>query len=110
MTSPLPSMLAGRDSRRDDVFLAELQLGGVLDGDDPLVVGMNAERTLSSVVLPEPVPPETTMLSRASTQASRKSTISGGDGAEADQVVDRQRLLGEFADGERSGRRARAAG
>ena len=37
---------------------------------------MNDESTLSIVVLPEPVPPETTMLSRASTQALRNVAIS----------------------------------
>jgi hypothetical protein len=65
------------------VFLAQLQLGGVLDGDDALVVpGMNEESTFSSVVLPEPVPPEMTMFSRALTQASRNLAPLGGDGAE----------------------------
>ena len=39
--------------------------------------GMNDDRTFSIVVLPEPVPPETTMFRRASTQARRKSNISG---------------------------------
>ncbi len=39
--------------------------------------GMNELRMLSVVVLPEPVPPETKMLSRAFTQASRNSNISG---------------------------------
>ena len=38
--------------------------------------GMKLESTFSSVVLPEPVPPETTMFSRASTAARRKVTIS----------------------------------
>ncbi len=62
----------------DDVVLAELELGGVLDRDDPLVVdGMNDERTLRVVVLPEPVPPDTNRLSRASMQARRNSNISG---------------------------------
>jgi hypothetical protein len=58
------------------VLLAELELGGVLDRDDPLVVGMNDERTLRVVVLPEPVPPDTKMLRRASTHARRKSNMS----------------------------------
>ena len=34
--SPRPSRLAGRASSVIDVLLAELELGGVLDGDDPL--------------------------------------------------------------------------
>ena len=39
--------------------------------------GMNDERTLSVVVLPEPVPPDTKMFRRASTHARRNSNISG---------------------------------
>ena len=51
------------------MFLLQLKLSRVLDGDNALVGGMKAERTLRKVVLPEPLPPpETTMLSRASTQ------------------------------------------
>ena len=38
---------------------------------------MNEERAFIRVVLPEPVPPETTMLTRALVAAARKSTISG---------------------------------
>ena len=38
-TSPCPSELAGRDSEPHDVGLLELELGGVLDGDDPLPLG-----------------------------------------------------------------------
>ena len=38
--------------------------------------GMNDDRTLRHVVLPEPVPPDTNTLSRASMQARRKSNIS----------------------------------
>ena len=39
--------------------------------------GMNDERTLRVVVLPDPVPPDTNRLSRASMHAWRKSNISG---------------------------------
>ena len=39
--------------------------------------GMNEDSTLSVVVLPEPVPPDTKTLSRASMQARTKSNISG---------------------------------
>ena len=39
--------------------------------------GMNEERTLRVVVLPEPVPPDTKTFRRASTHAFRKSNISG---------------------------------
>ena len=37
--------------------------------------GMKPERTLRSVVLPEPVPPATTMFLRSSTQTRRKPAI-----------------------------------
>ena len=42
----------------DHVVLLELQFGRVLDGHDTFVVGMKLDSVLSSVVLPEPVPPE----------------------------------------------------
>ena len=50
--------------------------------------GMKDDSTLSVVVLPAPVPPETTMLSRPRTQASRKSAVRSLQRAEPDQVVD----------------------
>ena len=59
------------------MVLPELELGGVLDRDDPLVVGMNDDSTFRVVVLPEPVPPETNTFSRASMHACRKANISG---------------------------------
>ena len=40
-------------------------------------LGIKEESTFSVVVLPEPVPPETKTFRRASTQALRKSNISG---------------------------------
>src|ERR1019366_4501794 len=39
--------------------------------------GMEAERALSIVVLPEPVPPEIRMLRRACTQRPSRSAVSG---------------------------------
>ena len=42
VTSPLPSMLAGGLSSRTTWSLVELELDGVLDGDDALVVGDEA--------------------------------------------------------------------
>ena len=38
--------------------------------------GMKADRAFMRVVFPDPVPPETTMFTRARVQAERKSTIS----------------------------------
>ena len=64
--SPLPSMLAGRVSSRTTWPWLELELGRVLDGDDALrLSGMKLDITLSRVVLPAPVPPEMSTLSRA---------------------------------------------
>ncbi len=60
--------------------------------------GMNDDMTLRVVVLPDPVPPETKMFRRASTQALQEVEHLGGRGAEADQVVDRERPGGELAD------------
>ena len=50
--------------------------------------GMNDDSTLSVVVLPVPVPPETMMLSRPTTQAWRNRAECGVERAEPDQVVD----------------------
>ena len=60
----------------DDVRLLQLQLGRVLDRDDALVVGDERATARSSVVvLPAPVPPETMMLMRPRTQASRNLAV-----------------------------------
>jgi len=45
------------------MVLLQIQLGRVFNGDDPLAVGMYEESALSIVVLPDPVPPEMTILS-----------------------------------------------
>ena len=79
-------MLAGRVSSRHHVGLLQLQLGGVLDGDDALVSGMNDDRQLSRVVLPEPVPPETRMFRRARTMARSTVAICGVSEPTLDQV------------------------
>jgi hypothetical protein len=44
--------------------LLQLKFGGVFAGDDALVGSMKPVRQLSSVVLPEPVPPEISTLQR----------------------------------------------
>ena len=48
---------------------------------------MKVDSTLSSVVLPEPVPPEMTMFSRASTAATRNVDHLLGHRAELHEVV-----------------------
>ena len=58
------------------VLLAELEFGRVLDRDDPLVAReMKQDSTLSSVVLPAPVPPLIRQFSWRSTQCDRNSSI-----------------------------------
>ena len=60
------------------VVLVELELGGVLDGDDALVVRDEARQHVEQVVVfPEPVPPEMMMLRRPRTQAASKSRTCG---------------------------------
>ena len=57
--------------------LLQLQFGRVLDGDKPLFSEMKADRALSIVVLPEPVPPEMIVVTRALTAAASTSAIGG---------------------------------
>ena len=59
-----PSIFGGPGFQPDDVLLLQLQFGGVLNGDNALA-GMNLlESAFSSVVFPEPVPPDTMILRR----------------------------------------------
>ena len=76
-TAPLPSMLAGRDSSVTTCSWRSCSSAASSTVTMRSSFGMNDERTLSIVVLPEPVPPETKTLRRASTHARRKSNISG---------------------------------
>ncbi len=74
--SPLPSMLGGRVSMVmtcswRNCSSAAFSMVTMRSSD-----GMKDDKTLSSVVLPEPVPPDTTQLSRACTHALRNSTAS----------------------------------
>ena len=59
---------------------------------------MKDDSALSVVVLPEPVPPETMMLSRVATRRLQVGRHLFGEGAEADEVVDPELLLLEFPD------------
>ncbi len=75
--APLPSMLGGRDSSVMTCSWRSCSSAASSMVTMRSSLGMNDESTLSVVVLPEPVPPETKTLRRASTQALRKSNISG---------------------------------
>ena len=75
--APLPSMFGGRDSSVTTCSWRSCSSAASSIVTMRSSFGMNDERTLSVVVLPEPVPPETKMLRRASTHARRNSNISG---------------------------------
>ena len=62
--------------------------------------GIIDDSTLSSVVLPLPVPPLMRMFMRPVTQAARKSPTWLGEGPESHEVVEGQHPLGELPDGE----------
>ena len=61
-------------------------------------LAMKPDSTLSSDVLPEPVPPATTMLRLPATQAFEEGLARLVDRAEREQRLDGQPLLGEAAD------------
>ena len=73
VTDPLPSTLGGRDSRRMtcDCWSESSAASSMVTMRSRS--GMNDDSELSSVVLPEPVPPETRTLRRARTQAASRS-------------------------------------
>ena len=74
--APLPSMFGGRDSSVTTCSWRSCSSAASSIVTIRSSFGMNDERTLRVVVLPEPVPPETKMFRRASTQARRKSNMS----------------------------------
>ena len=81
--------------------LAQAQLGGVLDRDDPLAAPMNADSALSVVVLPEPVPPLTARCSRAAHRAREEVAQRRRQRAVGDEVLGREAAAAEAADRER---------
>ena len=105
-------MFAGRDSSETTCVLVELELGRVLDRDDALVVGDEAESTFRSVVLPTPVPPEIEDVQLAAHAAvAGTSTSSRRQRAELRRGRrGRQRVGGELADGQRPARSSASGG
>jgi hypothetical protein len=77
VTSPLPSMFLGRVSIGTTCGCWSCSSAASSIVATRSSGGMNAERAFKSVVLPLPVPPEITTLSRALMQAARNSIISG---------------------------------
>ncbi len=72
---PLPSTLAGWVSKRTTCSCSNCNSAASSIVTTRSSSGILDERILSKVVLPEPVPPEMTILSRAKTQARRKLAI-----------------------------------
>jgi hypothetical protein len=75
-TAPRPSALGGRVSRRTTCGWRSCSSVGSSMVTIRSFSEIKPETMLSSVVLPEPVPPEMKMLRRASTQPRRNSIIS----------------------------------
>src|SRR5258707_652602 len=73
--APLPSMLGGRVSRRTtcSCFICNSAASSMVTMRS--LLGMYPERTFSTVVLPAPVPPEISRLSRPLTMAESSSSI-----------------------------------
>jgi hypothetical protein len=67
--------------------LLQLKFGGVFAGDDALVMVDKAVRQFSSVVLPEPVPPDMTTLQRDLPMISRTPCALRRDRAEIHQLL-----------------------
>jgi hypothetical protein len=83
------------------VRLLQLQLGASSQVMMRSSSSMNWVRQLSSVVLPEPVPPETMRVHAAAADHLEDLGALGRDGAEPDQLLERELVLLELADGER---------
>ena len=99
-TWPRPSMFAGRDSSRSTCSWCSWSSAASSMVTIRSSSGMKHESTLSVVVLPEPVPPEITMLRRPRTQALRKSRTGGENVPKADQVRVGERVRRELSDGQ----------
>ena len=101
VTSPLPSRLGGRVSSRTTCGCcsdssAESSIVTMRSSS-----GTKLDRQLSIVVLPEPVPPQTSRLSRAVTTACEQRHHLRRDAPLGHQVVDRIALLAEAPDRQR---------
>ena len=92
------------------VVLLELQLGGVLDGDDALVVGDEARQHVQQRRLAGTGAAGDDDVQPGSDTGVEELCDLGSQRLLLDQVVDRQGVLGELADGERRAARRPAAG
>ena len=94
-------MLAGRDSRRTTWSCLSWSSAASSMVTMRSSSGMNDDSTLSVVVFPAPVLPETMMLRRPRTQASRNSAERSLSVPNAIRSSDGQRVGGELPDGQR---------
>ena len=101
VTWPSPSRLGGRVSRRTTCGCCSCNSAASSQVMMRSSSSMNWVRQLSSVVLPEPVPPETRVLTRQRPMILQDLGAFWRDGAELDQLIERQLVLLELADGER---------
>ena len=97
----LPGALGGRGPglEVDDVGLLELELGGVLDGDDPLAVGDEGGQHVEVGRLAGAGTAGHEDVELPRTQASTGDEVEG-PGAEVDEVLGGVRVLGELPDRE----------
>ena len=95
---------------RHDVLLAELELGGVLDGDDPLVVRDERRQDVEGRGLAGAGAAGDEDVQAGFDAGPQEVEHVGGGGAEPDEVVDGERRGGELPDGDDRARPATAAG
>jgi hypothetical protein len=100
VTWPLPSMLGGRASMASTCSWCSWSSLASSTVTMRSSVGMKLDSTFSVVVLPVPVPPETITLRRPDHAGLQEPGRVGVEGAEADQVVDLERVGGELPDGQ----------
>ena len=96
--SPSPSMFFGRASSRRTCRWFSRSSAASSIVTIRSASGIDVDSAFSSVVFPEPVPPEMRMFSSARTQRWRNSTVSVRQRPEPDHVVEVEPLLAELAD------------
>ena len=96
--------------QRDDVLLAQLELGRVLDGDDALVVGDERRQDVEHRRLAGAGAARDEDVQAGLDARAQEVEHLGRRRAEADQVVGRQRRGRELADGEHRADQRRSAG
>ena len=110
VTAPRPSMLAGRVSSRTTWSCWSWSSAASSIVMTRWSGWMKLESVFSRVVLPEPVPPEMMMLSRAFIAPSIRASISGVNALNRSRSSLVERLRAEHPDGDRRRRRGPAGG